>query len=64
MSTKDTASIILRDMMTGRFVNTAQFLPRIVDKQDATRFATRMDAGAAMLRLPLTVAAVAEEIEE
>ena len=56
-------TIVLRDLATGRYIDASDGrFPRIVDLPEATRFPTRVDAGLAMLRLPLTILAVAEEI--
>jgi len=58
-------TIVLRDMATGRYVDvTSGRIPRIVDQSEATRFASRIDAGLAILRLPLTILAQAEEIRQ
>lgn len=57
--------IVLKDLATGRYITTDRAsarLPRLVDLAEAERFTTRIDAGLAMLRLPLTILAVAEEV--
>lgn len=56
---------VLKDITTARYISTRRSsatMPRLVDLAEADRFKTRMDAGLALLRLPLTVLAVAEEV--
>ena len=47
--------IVLKDIYTGRYLKFSGQLPILVDLRDADRFATRMDAGIAMLHLPLEI---------
>lgn len=59
---------VLRDATSERYITTRHpsltvpTMPRFVDVNEADRFKTRVDAGLAMLRLPLTILAVAVEI--